>query len=620
MVRALGTGGTAVVYLVHNTQTGRPHALKVLSVTSQTIRTRMQREGHVQAQLEHPNVVQIHEVLDLDGSPALLMEYVNGTTLDAALKRYRLNLDDAEILFSAILDGVQAAHLADLVHRDLKPANVLLARTTDGFVPKVADFGLAKVLFPEPGTAHTRAGISMGTPSYMAPEQIRDAGSVDQRADLWSLGCLLYEIVTRKRAFPGRQALNIYNNVVNGRYEPPQNFVPDLPERVQQAISGCLQIDPDRRIPNCHTLQEVLSGDRTWSAEPPLMLEVPEDAWSEEFWAHVVLDEAAADADADTTSDETAFEDAPLMPLAGSSTGHTSSRYLPDDPPAVSGGAGLLASFVDHEASIVEALEPDPDPLPEPERLLDRPVPDRSESSLPQLPPRAAPAWSDAPLGPPVDRDADVPLLDVDAEDVPLIPIEQNWRTFLVAATLLLILGGAGLAGLVGGAVLATSATAPTDDGPEIVAQPAVEPSDAAEQGTETPEPPPARPDPAPRAPPVAVPAPRPRATPAPTVRVATPQPATTEAATTEAEPAAPPSQHDVLFRSFPFGAQLFVDGAAMGRAPRKLTLDAGAHQVRMVSGQQREEFSVTVDDQATEGWCYNFVQRTLVAGPCTAP
>ncbi len=175
-------------------------------------------------------------------------------------------MGDAETLFLGIVSGVRQAHRIGVVHRDLKPANVLLARAQEGFLPKVTDFGLVKSLSGDPSVAHTRSGIAMGTPSYMAPEQIRDARSVDQRADVWSLGCILYELVTRRRAFPGEQALEIYNAVILGDYPDPRRWVPDLPDRIDAAIRGCLCVDPAKRIPDCDTLLEVVKGQRQWEA------------------------------------------------------------------------------------------------------------------------------------------------------------------------------------------------------------------------------------------------------------------------------------------------------------------------------------------------------------------
>jgi len=265
----IGYGGTAVVYLVKHVQLSTVHALKVLSVSSGAIRERMLREGRVQAALTHPNVVAVSDVLDVDGAPGLLMEYIEGPSLEEALKNFRISLENGVTLFRGIVLGVHAAHETGLVHRDLKPANVLLAESDEGFVPKVTDFGLAKVLVGEGiDVGTTRAGIAMGTPSYMSPEQIRDARKVDQRADVFSLGCLLYELVTGQRAFPGDQALTIYNAITAGEYLPAEQLVADLPETVIQCVDGCLALDLDERIPDCATVLEVLAGIQEWHVSP----------------------------------------------------------------------------------------------------------------------------------------------------------------------------------------------------------------------------------------------------------------------------------------------------------------------------------------------------------------
>jgi serine/threonine-protein kinase len=262
----IGSGGTAVVYRVRHQTLGTRHALKVLSITSDVIRERMLTEGRVQATLQHPNVVEVTDVLDVDDAPGLLMEYVEGPSLDKALEKYRINRASAETLFLGIAAGVSQAHQHGLVHRDLKPANVLLARTSDGFVPKVTDFGLAKVLAEARGKeeGHTRSGVALGTPAYMAPEQVRDARTVDRRADVFTLGCILYELMTGRRAFPGEDTIAIYNQILDGRYVPPRHFVPELEDRVDNAIKGALIIDRELRIPDTDTLLQVLAGEVVW--------------------------------------------------------------------------------------------------------------------------------------------------------------------------------------------------------------------------------------------------------------------------------------------------------------------------------------------------------------------
>ena len=260
-----GTGGTASVYRVRHRQLGTLHALKVLAVTSEEIRDRLILEGRLQASLHHLNVVAVTDVIDVNGDPGLILEYIEGPTLEEALTQFSLTVEDAETMFYGILSGVRHAHSHGLVHRDLKPANVLLSVTDQGFVPKVTDFGLAKVLNPDAGsTGTTRSGMAMGTPHYMAPEQIRDARNVDQRSDIFSLGCMLYELVVGERTFPGDDTLQVYNRVVGGEYVDPADLVHDLPERVAMAIRGCLEVNPSNRIPDADTVFAVLRGHQVW--------------------------------------------------------------------------------------------------------------------------------------------------------------------------------------------------------------------------------------------------------------------------------------------------------------------------------------------------------------------
>lgn len=269
--QVLGKGSTSVVYLVRDPADRRAYALKVLTSDSPAVRARMLREGDLQSRIDHPNVVRVRRVLQVHGAPALLMDYVDGPALGEALRRYRITLPDAEALFTGILAGVHGCHTHRFVHRDIKPSNVLLATSAHGFLPKLSDFGIAKEMEDHPEAELTRAGAAMGTPPFMAPEQIRDAGDVDQRADIWSLGCVLYELVTRHRAFPGQAPSAVYAAVQSAMFTPPRHWVPELPGRVENAILGCLQPDREARIPDCITLARVLEGELAWAVAPSEM-------------------------------------------------------------------------------------------------------------------------------------------------------------------------------------------------------------------------------------------------------------------------------------------------------------------------------------------------------------
>jgi len=277
----VGQGGMATVYRVRHLQLESDHALKVLFVTSAAVRERLLLEGKVQANLRHPNIVSVTDVLELDGVPALVMEYVDGPALDGWLADHRPTLDEALWLFRGILRGVGAAHARGVVHRDLKPANVLLAPSSLGFVPKVTDFGLVKSLIVQ--ESHSQTGTAIGTPEYMSPEQIRDASQVDQRADMWALGCILYELVCGCRPFGAADRVSTFEHIVAGRRRPARDHVPDLPRSVVRTIDGLLALDPERRLPNAEATIGLLyssqspppKGPRPLVEPSPLLVSVP---------------------------------------------------------------------------------------------------------------------------------------------------------------------------------------------------------------------------------------------------------------------------------------------------------------------------------------------------------
>jgi hypothetical protein len=262
----LGRGGMAVVYRVRHRQLGSVHALKLLLLQTPGVQERLLLEGRAQSGFRHANVVAVTDVVDVRGVPALVLELIDGPTLDVFLAQVRPTLDQADQLARGILKGVAAAHRHGLVHRDLKPGNVLLALEDGELVPKVTDFGLAKVVAAGDAPQQTHTGATLGTPAYMAPEQVRDARSVDARADVFALGAILYELVCGKRAFDGADTLDVMNAVVEGRFTPPRELAPDLPPRMEQAILRALALDRDQRLPDAEALLEVWRGDSPSSA------------------------------------------------------------------------------------------------------------------------------------------------------------------------------------------------------------------------------------------------------------------------------------------------------------------------------------------------------------------
>ncbi len=264
----LGRGGMAVVYRVKHTSLATSHALKVVSSNSPQIISRMLEEGRMQASLQHENILAVRDVLDVSGAPGLLMDLVQGGSLAELLEQGPLPPERRKTLFRAILEGVTLAHSRGMVHRDLKPANILMSDHSDRARPMIADFGLAKVLNDATDRAHqTQQGIAMGTPAYMAPEQVFDAATADLRADLWALGAILYELSTGRRAFTAATQLAVLSRVANGRYEDAETLAPTLDLATLSAIRGCLVVSPENRIPDCATLSAVLDGQPFESPE-----------------------------------------------------------------------------------------------------------------------------------------------------------------------------------------------------------------------------------------------------------------------------------------------------------------------------------------------------------------
>jgi hypothetical protein len=290
----LGVGGMAAVYRVRHLVLDRPAALKVLHVPSKSIRERLTLEGKIQARLVHPNVVAVTDVIDVAGAPGLVMEYVDGPSLDRWLDVHRPTDAQIDALARGILRGAMAAHAAGTIHRDLKPGNVLLAVRDGELVPKITDFGLGKVLANAEGPsggAATRSGMSMGTPAYMAPEQHSTAKEADERADVFSLGCLLYELLSGVRAFPGEDFVDLLVAVRDGRFQPLAERVPTAPPRWIAAIEAALRPSLDERTPTVAALYEAWTGELAATARA-----TPNpDAWDPAVLAQVSALSSGAD-------------------------------------------------------------------------------------------------------------------------------------------------------------------------------------------------------------------------------------------------------------------------------------------------------------------------------------
>jgi len=273
ILSAIGAGGMGEVYRAHDPKLGRDVAIKVLPDAFARDAERMarfQREAKVLASLSHPNIATIYGLEDSGSTRALIMELVEGPTLADRIKAGPIPVDETVRIARQIADALEYAHERGIIHRDLKPANV---KVTSDDVVKVLDFGLAKALEGDPSSIDistsptisrmaTMQGVLLGTAAYMSPEQAK-AKSVDRRADIWAFGCVLYEMLTGKVAFPGDSVTDTLAGVI--RAEPDWSLLPaSTPMRVRVLLQRCLQKDPKQRLQAIGdariALDEVLSG------------------------------------------------------------------------------------------------------------------------------------------------------------------------------------------------------------------------------------------------------------------------------------------------------------------------------------------------------------------------
>lgn len=256
----LGEGGLARVYRVRHLDLGSTFALKMLLLRKRELAERLIVEGRIQAQLRHPNIVAVVDLVRHEGQFGLLMEYVDHQTLEHYLdRRGALSLREGLEILAPVCSAVAAAHDAGITHRDLKPANVMLAQTARGLVPKVADFGIAKVV-DESALSGSGSGRLMGTPGYLAPEQITDSAGVDERADIFALGAIAWRVFAGRNAYQDDEGVvSIQSTMSDAR--PLQDYTSGIPPHVAVAIHRALARDRDERFPDVRMFAAALLRD-----------------------------------------------------------------------------------------------------------------------------------------------------------------------------------------------------------------------------------------------------------------------------------------------------------------------------------------------------------------------
>jgi serine/threonine protein kinase/Flp pilus assembly protein TadD len=249
IVEVIGRGGMGVVYLARDTKLDRSVAVKSMPVelqASSTAQARFKREAKLLASLNHPNIAVIHEIVEEKKSGYLILEYIPGQTLAERIAREPLKLEEALSTGQQIAEAVSAAHENGVIHRDLKPDNIKI--TPDGRV-KVLDFGLAKASVSEGKPLEatvTQPGRLMGTPAYMSPEQARGKPS-DKRSDIWSFGCIMFEMLTGQLPFEGETATDTLARIIE-RQPNWEKLPQDTPTNIRTLLRRCLEKKPQQRL------------------------------------------------------------------------------------------------------------------------------------------------------------------------------------------------------------------------------------------------------------------------------------------------------------------------------------------------------------------------------------
>jgi serine/threonine-protein kinase len=257
IIGILGAGGMGKVYKVRNVISDRVEAMKVLLpdlANAPELADRFLREIKVQASLEHPNIAALHTAVRQDNQLLMLMEFVDGQTLEQRLKQGPIPVPLAVDYIGQVLNALEFAHAHGVIHRDIKPANMML---TPSGVVKLMDFGIAKASSDQ---KLTMTGTTMGSLYYMSPEQIQGAASLDGRADLYSVGVSLYEMVTGKRPFDGDSQFAIMSAHLEKAPVPPVTLDPRLPQALNDIILMSVAKAPDARFQTAKAFRNALSN------------------------------------------------------------------------------------------------------------------------------------------------------------------------------------------------------------------------------------------------------------------------------------------------------------------------------------------------------------------------
>jgi len=275
----LGEGGMAAVWAGTNERTGKRVALKVILRSLATTRAAQHlfhSEALAASRVNHPNVVTVFDIIEHEGMACIVMELLDGEPLGSYITRKGfLSVSEAVALLLPAMRGVAAAHAQGVIHRDLKPQNIFICVGPDGRVvtTKVLDFGISVMMERAMDAAEGPvAGLAMGTPAYMSPEHILGVGRIDQRADVYGFGILLYEALTGQMPFPGEPGPDLFHRILNEPAPRVTLFRPDLPPGLVKIIETAMAKEPDHRYADLNLMVLALEGEEVAATPLPRLL------------------------------------------------------------------------------------------------------------------------------------------------------------------------------------------------------------------------------------------------------------------------------------------------------------------------------------------------------------
>jgi eukaryotic-like serine/threonine-protein kinase len=423
IVRRIGVGGMGSVYEAKHAGLGTPVAIKVLLpqlAQVPTVADRFRREAQVSATLRSPHVIQVTDVDQLaDGRPYLVMELLEGEALQEHLANVKsLSREEAVDIGLQILLGLECAHSVGVVHRDLKPGNVFLDQRGGGRVVKLLDFGVAKVRATPEFQALTRPGMVMGTPEYMAPEQAFSADQADARSDLYSVGVMLYEMLSGALPAEGSLPIAVAHLVMTNQVRPLSELCRGLPQGLINLVHRAMQPDRGARFETALEMRRALSA---FAGELSVAGRMAASVALGERPASVASGPAGTEKVAAIAPIRAGSIDAPALaaasPPAPAAVGRVTVNALPPRPAAAPTG-----EMSQYRAAPPRAEDPVRPPLPGPAKPLSR------TAEMPEVPRRVAPTVPTPARPPP-----------------PGVPPRRGLRTLLLALVFLGALGGASI-------------------------------------------------------------------------------------------------------------------------------------------------------------------------------